>query len=70
MAIYADGTTPYDISDNKSVLINRFVPPTFCLYFAFTGINFRGKLHYVCDVAYDKTWVDQSELVSVGAQID
>ena len=54
MAIYADGTTPYDISDNKSVLINRSVPPTFCLYFAFTGINFRGKLHYVCDVAYDK----------------
>ena len=54
MAIYADGTTPYDISDNKSVLINRFVPPTFCLYFAFTGTNFRGKLHYVCDVAYDK----------------
>ena len=54
MAIYADGTTPYDISDNKSVLINRFVPPTFCLYFAFTGINFRGMLHHVFDVAYDE----------------
>ena len=54
MAIYADGTTPYDISDNKSVLINQFVPSTFCFYFAFTGINVRGKLHHVCDVAYNK----------------
>ena len=37
----------------ESVLINQFVPPTFfCLYFAFTGINFSGMLHHVCDVAY------------------
>ena len=53
-----------------SVLINQFVPPTFCLHFAFTGINFRGMLHHVCDVPMTKTWVDQSELVNVGAQID
>ena len=25
-----------------SMLVNQFVPSTFCLYFAFTGINFRG----------------------------
>ena len=37
-----------------SVLINQFVLPTFCLCFAFTGINFRGMLHHVCDVAYDE----------------
>ena len=28
------------------MLINQFVPPTFC-------INFWGMLHDVCDVAYD-----------------
>ena len=27
---------------------------TFCLCFAFTGVNFRGMLHHVCYVAYDK----------------
>ena len=37
-----------------SVLINQFVPPTFCLWFGFTGINFRGMSHHVCDVAYDE----------------
>ena len=37
-----------------SVLINQFVPPTFCLCFSFAGINFRGMLHHVCDVAYDE----------------
>ena len=37
-----------------TVLINQFVLPIFCLCFAFTGINFRGMLHHVCDVAYDK----------------
>ena len=37
-----------------SVLINQFVPPTFRLCFVFTGINFRGMLHHVCDVAYDE----------------
>ena len=42
-----------------SVLINHFVPQTFCLCFAFTGIYFRGM-----------SYVDQSELVNVGAQID
>ena len=36
------------------VLINQFVPLTFCLYFAFTGINFRGMLHHVCDATYDE----------------
>ena len=38
----------------KSALINQFVPPIFCLYFAFTAINFRGMLHHVCDVVYDE----------------
>ena len=37
-----------------SVLINQFVPPNFCLCFVFTGINFRGMLHHVFDVAYDE----------------
>ena len=37
-----------------SVLINQFVTPTFCLCFAFTGINFRGRLHHICDTAYDE----------------
>ena len=32
----------------------NFVTPTFCRCFAFTGINFRGMLHHVCDVAYDE----------------
>ena len=36
-----------------SMLINQFVPPTFCLCFAFTGIDFRGMSHHVCDVTYD-----------------
>ena len=48
---------PYNLSQIsylQSVLINQFVPPTFCLYFAFTGINFQGILHHVCDVAYDE----------------
>ena len=35
-----------------SVLINQFVLPTFCLCFTFTGINFQGMLHRVCDVGY------------------
>ena len=38
--------------------------------FAFTGINFRGMLHHVCDVPMTKISVDQSEFVNVGAQID
>ena len=37
-----------------SVLINQFVASTFCFCFSFTGINFRGMLHHVCDVAYDE----------------
>ena len=37
-----------------SVLINQYVPPTVCLCFAFTGINFRGMLRHVCDAAYDE----------------
>ena len=52
------------------MLINQFEPPTFCLCFALTGINFRGMLHHVCDVPMTKTHVNQSELVNVGAQID
>ena len=36
----------------KSVLINQLVPPSFRLCFAFTGINFRGMLHHICDIAY------------------
>ena len=42
------------VRPHKSVLINQFVPPTFCLYFAFTGINFQGLLHHICDVVYDE----------------
>ena len=52
------------------MLINQFVPPTFCPCFAFTGMNFLGMLYHVCDVLMTKTCVDQSELVDVGAQID
>ena len=44
----------FNCSFAMSVLINQFVPPPFCLYFAFTGINLRGMLHHVCDVAYDE----------------
>ena len=36
------------------VLINRFVPATFCLCFAFIGINFGRMLHQVCDVVNDE----------------
>ena len=43
-------------ANHRGVLINQFVSPTFCLCFAFTGINFRGML--------------QSELVNVEAQIN
>ena len=28
--------------------------PNLCRYFIFTVINFRGMLHHVCDLAYDK----------------
>ena len=48
-----------------SVLINQFVPPTFCLCFTFFGIIFRGMLHHVCEVTMTKTCVDQSELVNM-----
>ena len=51
-----------------SVLINQFGPPTFCLYFAFTGINFRGMLHHVCDVVYDENM--SGPIRPVGVQID
>ena len=54
---------------SKRLLINQFVPSTFCLCFAFTGINFRGMLHHVCDVAYDENMCGP-ELVNVRAQID
>ena len=37
-----------------SMLINQFVPPTFCLGFALTGVNFRGMLFHVYVVAYDE----------------
>ena len=50
-----------------SMLLNQFVPPTFGLCFAFTGIDFRGMLH---PWPMTETCVDQSELVDVGAQID
>ena len=53
-----------------SVLINKFVPPTFCLFFSFTGINFQGMLHHVSDVPLTKTDVDQPELVNVEVRID
>ena len=36
------------------MLINEFVLPTFCHCLYFTGLNFRGMLYYVCDVAYDE----------------
>ena len=63
--------TTFCFNTLKSVIINQFVPPTFCLCFAFTGVNFRGMLHYVCDVwPMTKTSVDQSELVNVGPQTD
>ena len=43
-----------------SVLIN-LCPPTFCLCFVFAGINFRGMLHHVCNVAYDENvWTNQN----------
>ena len=46
-------------------------PPTFCLCFTFSGINFQRMLHHACDVwVMMKTCVDQSELENVGAQID
>ena len=38
----------------QSVLISQFVLPTLFLHFYFTGINFRGMLNHVCDVAYDQ----------------
>ena len=38
----------------SSMLINQFVAPNFCLCFDFSGVNFRGMLHQVCDVAYDE----------------
>ena len=53
----------------KSVLINQFVPPTFCLCFAFTGINFQAMLHHVCDVAYDENKCEPIRTLK-GAQID
>ena len=53
-----------------SVLSNKFVPPTFCLFFSFTGISFQGMLHHVSDVPLTKTDVDQPELVNVEVQID
>ena len=53
-----------------SVLTNQFVPSTFCLCFALTGINFRRILHHICDVPMTKTCVEQSELINVGAQMD
>ena len=37
------------------MLINQFVSPIFFLCFSFTGINSRGMLHHVCDVAYEKS---------------
>ena len=37
-----------------SVLINQIAFLNFCLCFCYTGINLRGMLHHVCDVAYDK----------------
>ena len=52
------------------VLINQFVPPTFCLCFAFTGINFRGMYIMFVTWRMTKTCVDQSELVNLGAQIN
>ena len=54
----------------KTVLINQFVSPTFCVCFAFCGINFRGMLNHVCNVPMMKTCMDQPELINVGAQID
>ena len=53
---------------SQSVLINQFIAPTFCVCFAFTGINFRGITFLTWPMR--KTCVDQSELVNVGAQID
>ena len=38
----------------QNVLINQFVPPTFCPCFVFTGINFWDMLHHVCDVTYEE----------------
>ena len=37
------------------MLINQFVPPTFC-------INFWGMLHDVCDVAYDENMSGPNDL--------
>ena len=38
----------------QNVSVNQFVPQTFCLCFAFTGMNFGGMLHHVYDEAYDE----------------
>ena len=43
--------------------------PLLCYTFA-TGINFQDMLHHVCDVAYDRHSVGQSELVNLGTQTD
>ena len=51
-------------------LINQFVTPTFYLYFAFSGINFRDMLHHVCDMTYDENMSRPIRTVNVGAQID
>ena len=44
-------------------------PVSACIWMA-TGIKFRGMSHHVCEMSYDETCVDQSELVNVGAQIN
>ena len=49
-----------------SELTNQFVSQIFCLCFASTDINFRDKLHHVCDVAYDETTCGPN----AGVQID
>ena len=56
--------------DGGGGLINQFVTPTFYLYFAFSGINFRDMLHHVCDMTYDENMSRPIRTVNVGAQID
>ena len=63
--------TLYLPSFAKSVLINQSVSPTVCLCFTLIGINIRGMLHHVCDVAYEENMCGPIRTqVNVGAQID
>ena len=58
------------LNTQSSVLVHQFVSPTFCLCFAFTGINFRGMFHHVSDVDYDENTFESIGTRICVAQID